>query len=98
MAPAEPPLDPPLDPAPFAGLYRTDSPWYRAFRVYMRVGRPYLLQPTAGDEQELLMREDGTFGAGELELPVRVRFLDPIEGVPQTLEYNGMRLTRSFEA
>jgi hypothetical protein len=97
-APTAAPAEPRTNPAPFVGLYRTDSPWYRAFRVYVRNGRPFLLQPTAGDEQELLTREDGTLGAGELELPVRVRFLDPIDGVPQTLEYNGMRLTRSFEA
>ena len=79
------------------GLYRTDSPWYRAFRVYLRNGRPYLLHPTAGDERELLARADGTFGVGDLSTPVWVRFLDPIEGVPQTLEYNGAKLTRSFE-
>jgi len=96
---AEPdPADHPPAWEAFTGLYRTDSPWTRAYRVYLRRGRLYLLLPVGGDEQELLPLDDGAFAVRDPELPMRVRFTEPVEGQAQTLEFNGMRLTRSFEA
>ncbi|HTG48016.1 MAG TPA: serine hydrolase domain-containing protein, partial [Actinomycetota bacterium] len=83
--------------AGLTGLYRSDSPWTRALRVYPREGRLYLLEIANGEESELIASEGDRFAVGDAGLPDRVRFLDPIGGAAQTLDYDGASFTRSFE-
>jgi len=90
-APPEPP------PHGRTGLYRADAPWLRALRVYERAGRLYLLDPSAAEESALIPSLDGCFALDDPARPIRVRFLDEVDGFAQTLEYNGAKLTRSFE-
>lgn len=91
--------DAPQDPPPHgrAGLYRADAPWLRALHVYERGGRLYLLDPSAAEESALIPVPEGCFALDDPARPIRVRFLDEVDGFAQTLEYNGAKLTRSFE-
>jgi CubicO group peptidase (beta-lactamase class C family) len=82
----------------FPGLYRSDNPWSSALSVYARLGRLYLTWPADPEEElELTPGSDGWLIAGEAWSPRRARFSDVVDGLAQTLEFNGQVLTRSFE-
>jgi hypothetical protein len=81
----------------YPGLYRADTPWLRALRVYLRLGRLFLFEPASCEEHQLTPLEGGWFAVGDPALPRRARFLDVIEGRAQTLESDAALLTRSFE-
>lgn len=82
---------------PFGGLYRADGPWTRAIRVYEREGRLFAMWPSDGEEHELRPLADGWFAVGDPALPRRCRFDDLVDGLTQTLEYDGASLSRSFD-
>jgi D-alanyl-D-alanine carboxypeptidase len=82
---------------PFGGLYRADGPWTRAIRVYERGGRLFAMWPSDGEEHELISLADGWFAVGDPALPLRCRFGDVVDGLAQTLEYDGASLSRSFD-
>jgi D-alanyl-D-alanine carboxypeptidase len=84
-------------PGPFGGLYRADGPWTRAIRVYERDGRLFAMWPSDGEEHELRALADGWFAVGDPVLPRRCRFEDVVDGLAQTLEYDGAELSRSFD-
>jgi CubicO group peptidase (beta-lactamase class C family) len=81
----------------FAGLYRSNDPWLPTSRVYVRRGRLILASPSDGSEQALVPLDDGSFGAEERWMPLRVRFADVVEDRAITVDVNGARLYRSFE-
>jgi hypothetical protein len=81
----------------YPGLYRADGPWNAAIRIYLRRGRLWFTRPTEGVEFELSLLDDGWFAVGDPKLPRRCRFADVVEGLAQTIEYNGALLSRSFE-
>jgi CubicO group peptidase (beta-lactamase class C family) len=81
----------------FPGLYRADAPWAAAARVYLRWGRLWLTWPSEGEEFLLTPLDDGWFALGEPALPHRCRFGDVVDGLAQTIEYNGASLSRSFD-
>jgi Beta-lactamase len=82
---------------PFGGLYRADGPWTRAIRVYEREGRLFAVWPSDGEEHELRPLADDWFAVGDPALPRRCRFDDLVDGLTQTLEYDGASLSRSFD-
>ena len=96
-ATAPEPVDHPAAWAGFPGLYRSDTPWLRTLRIYLRMGRLFLFEPASCEEHELTPLEGEWFAVGDPALPRRVRFLDVVEARAQTLEYDGALLTRSFE-
>jgi CubicO group peptidase (beta-lactamase class C family) len=93
----EPPDGADVTAGPFGGLYRGDGPWTRAIRVYERGGRLFAMWPSDGREHELRALADGWFAVGDPALPRRCRFDDVVDGLTQTLEYDGARLSRSFD-
>jgi CubicO group peptidase (beta-lactamase class C family) len=64
----------PKDWAVYAGHYRCHNPWYTNFRVILRKGKLYLVEPQ-GDEEVLAPLGDGIFRIGPDERnPERLRF------------------------
>jgi hypothetical protein len=53
--------------------------------------------PSDGEEHELRALADGWLSVGDPALPRRCRFDDVVDGLAQTVEYDGARLSRSFD-
>jgi CubicO group peptidase (beta-lactamase class C family) len=85
----------------YAGLYRNDDPWAPVLRIVPQKGRLVLQWPfESGDESgdaALVPLEDGSFAAGEVRDPRRIRFEGDVDGLAIVAEYNGGRWYRSFE-
>ncbi len=56
-------FDFPAEWAAYPGHYRSHNPWYTNFRVVVRKGKPYLVEP-GGDEEVLVALGSGVFRIG----------------------------------
>jgi hypothetical protein len=79
------------------GVYRSHDPWDPVLRVFSRAGRLYLWSAGEDDELALTEVEEGSWAAGDVALPRRLRFLGDPAGVAVVLELNGGRWYRSNE-
>jgi D-alanyl-D-alanine carboxypeptidase len=103
LAVAGTPQDPPapLGDDPFAGHYRSWTPWYPSFRVVRREGVLRLIAGTGveapDDEPELVPVGDRTFRIGaDPRLPERLVFGPPVDGRCLEVARDGCRYSRSF--
>jgi len=86
----------PSDWAAYAGHYRCHNPWHTNFRVILRKGRLYLVEPQ-GDEEVLAPLGDGIFRIGPDERsPERLRFAVILDGQALHANLSGCDYYRTF--
>jgi hypothetical protein len=80
----------------YPGHYRSHNPWYTNFRVVLRKGRLWLVEPW-GEEEPLIATGAGRFRIGQDELsPERLRFDTILEGRAIRANLSGCDYYRTF--
>jgi hypothetical protein len=82
--------------AAFPGHYRSHNPWYTNFRVVLRRGRLFLVEP-GGEEQSLEPLGDGLFRIGaDARSPERLWFDTILDGQAIKANCSGCDYFRTF--
>jgi len=80
----------------YPGHYRSHNPWYPNFRVVLRNGDLYLIEPR-GDEEPLSPLEEGRFRIGEdPRSPEFIRFEVVLDGKASIANLSGGVYSRTF--
>jgi D-alanyl-D-alanine carboxypeptidase len=89
-------FDPPGDWNAFVGHYRSNNPWRTNFRVVLRKGALWLIDPN-GDETALVPLGDNRFRVGaEAHLPERLSFDSVVMGQALSANFDGCQYYRTF--
>ena len=89
-------FDFPTEWAAYAGHYRSHNPWYTNFRVVMRKGKLYLVEP-AGDEEVLVPLGNGVFRIGHDDRsPERLCLYSILNGRALRANLSGCDYYRTF--
>jgi hypothetical protein len=84
------------DWATYSGHYRSHNPWLSNFRVVLRKGKLFLVQPW-GDEEVLVQLEHNVFRVGEDErIPERLCFDTILDGQALRANLSGCDYYRTF--
>lgn len=92
MPPAE---DHPEEWHAFVGHYRSHNPWLSNFRVVLRLGELYWIEPS-GDEEPMSLLGDGCFRVGEEGSPEFIRFDTIVDGEAWRANFSGADYYRFF--
>lgn len=88
--------DPKPEWAGFVGHYRSYNPWLSNFRIILRRGCLFEVNP-GGHEEMLVPKNDGSFRVGEDErLPESIRFDWILDGLAMRATHSGTSLYRTF--
>jgi D-alanyl-D-alanine carboxypeptidase len=89
-------FDFPAEWAAHPGHYRSHNPWHTNFRVILRKGKLFLVEPQ-GDEEVLVPLGDGVFRIGHDEhIPERLRFDNILSGRALRANLSGCDYYRTF--
>jgi len=79
----------------FPGHYRSYSPWLSNFRVVLRKGQLWFVNPE-GDERALILAGAGVFQIGEMQTAEYLRLDTIVDGAAQRANVSGADYYRTF--
>jgi hypothetical protein len=85
----------PAEWSTFPGHYRSYNPWLSNFRVVLRRGELWFVNP-AGDERALIQSGGGEFQIGELPAAEHLRLDTVVNGATQRANLSGADYYRTF--
>ncbi len=80
----------------YVGHYRTYNPWISNFRIVLRLGRLYMIDPSGHEELLVPLKRDAFRVGKDERCPERIRFRRIVNGMSLEADLSGCPCYRSF--